>query len=339
MPPTPPKQEPSESSLLPQGWTRANFIPKFYGGSVNVVALSHDNKYLAAATEENGVCVWNINTGEELMALNEMAACKGMCWQNSANVLYYSRGNNIARWDLEKSATPTHILLTPFVDNTIYNMAMAPDDSYLLLSTFKELYKYSAYSANSANSADGTMESTKLVVAATYIPSICCSPDSKIITAVCAYQQGGPTYVSMWDATSLKQVYKGGENRLDRLHEVAWNHEGTQYATVSEAITIWAWPENRKLRSIHPPIIGYDAFSPRSICWSPDDKMLATGAYGSHVCLVDRQYGPQADNIVYKVGQHRSTVTTIDWRGDMIATGSYDAQIILWAPSAPPYAP
>ena len=149
------------------------------------------------------------------------------------------------------------------------------------------------------------------------------SPDGKLLATSNDPTGTTPSAVFLWDAATRRQVGKTLPARV-----FAFSPDGKTLATDGEngkSVVLW---DLRTRRQMRPPLAGHTARI-RSITFSPDGQMLASGAE-DHSAIVWDLSGrhPEAHTLT----GHRAPVNAVAFhpQSPVLATGSGDGSVILW---------
>ena len=276
------------------------------------IAISPDGKILAAGDDDGVIRLWKIDDNQQILFIK--------AHQNSINTLSFSPDNqllasggadfNIKCWNITNSeliqSFPAHtdrVFLVKFLDDI--NIVTASYDETLRLCNIE--------TGNSVQAICG--QGMKLTAIALH-------PDGETVATVNINQE-----IRLWNIFSGKRLRKIKANHNCHITALAFNHTGNILATGSASadatIKLWDIKDGDCLLTFsgHSLVI-------KSIDFSPDDKILATGSADNTIRLWNVD-----DGKCYQILQnHTDEVSQVAFSPDskILVSNSYDQSIKIW---------
>jgi len=342
-------QAESALALAVEGYHNYLNIPNVEMRATNV-AWSPDGTYVAFASLEGIVKIWDSSTGDEIANLGDrdLSDLRGLDWSSDGGRLFTgSLGKEIAQmWDLEsRNVLQTYaghdggiysvdvskdnsLLLTASADGTARAWGVESGEAELIFSGHEADVTNACWSSSNdqilTSSMDGTVriwdaatgeEIRKINAHIGGVSSVTWSPDGTQIAS-----SGVDGLARIWDASKgeLQFTLIGHDGEVV---DVDWSPDKWRLATTGRDGTIRVWDvrAGNDLFTIH------GLWLPFAIAWSPDGERLtlAGGPFAIRLWDVSQQ----------KVHLAASTpATDAQWSPDMslIATASVGSLVHIW---------
>jgi len=258
-------------------------------------AISPDNKYLAIGSNKQLVKLFNLESGEELYALdpNKEKSCDGCKTlisfsHNSKYLASFSKYSGVVLWDVKKGS---RVQSFEFDDSWTDEIAFSPDDNYVVATADDE-------------SVAWEIKTGKKIMQLSYNGLECLpvfSPDSKYLLTT-----NQNNTAALWDIRTGRKskIYEGFLNKIRddgmKFDQGNWYHSNIiRYLNMKSALAL-----------------------------SPDGKSLIKGNIDSIAILLNVKTG----KIEKKFIGHSQAVICADISSDgkLLVTGSGDRRIKLW---------
>jgi WD40 repeat protein len=279
-------------------------------GRILCVAFSMDGRYLASASADNTVRVWDIAKFKEFTTLKGHI---GPVWSvafspDSRHLASAGADNTVRVWDIAKFKE------IKLADHTgpVWSVAFSMDGRYLA----------SASADNTVRVWDVAKfkEFTILTGHTGYVRGVAFSPDSRYLASASDDES-----IKVWDVAKFKEVttLKG---HTGFLYSVAFSPDGKYLASGSWDKTIKVWnvvnlKEIGTLKGHTGPVW--------SVAFSPDGKYLASGSWDKTIKIWDVVKQKEKTTLKGHTGLLYSVVFSPD--GRYLASASDDKTIRIWA--------
>ncbi len=278
------------------------------GGEISQYAFSPNGKVLAASSNDNSVCLWEVPTGRELRCLANAAAGidPGVSFSPDGKILATGAGGEIRRWDTKtwkelprwqlKFGRAGKLFFSPDGQTLACRGSITPDNQtsvntlvFLDTSTGQELHH---------------LEGRKNYRA----PSIAFAPDSKSWAYVDCHDQS----ITLYDVRSGKELRRF-EGHSKSAWTAAFSPDGKTLASTDREGTLRFW--DTVTGKLLPQQGRFHVLS--NLCFFPDGKRLL-GWFG-----VPLRYDIAAGKEVPTPGRR--------WDGESIVILSPDGSWVAWA--------
>ncbi|MEU4829301.1 serine/threonine-protein kinase [Streptosporangium sp. NPDC023615] len=162
------------------------------------------------------------------------------------------------------------------------------------------------------------------------VEAVAFSPDGRVLAAGGNNGKGtdpGDHTLVMWDTATWRPVGGPLTGHTGWIRSVAFNPDGTTFATGSADNTVIVW-EAATRQALGEPLALHDNWV-QSVAFSPDGKTLATGGDDRTAILWDAATRESVgDSLMGHTGPVRSLTFSPD--GKTLATGGDDRTVVVW---------
>ncbi len=297
------------------------------------IAFSPDGKTIASGNKNsfsNNTDIWDVGTGKKIRALGgHPAAIFSVTFSPDGKILVSTgalRKEVVKLWDVNTGSL-IHTLDTEDVApvaSVVTSVAFSPDSKTLALPGYDEsILLWNVTTGKQIRSLGGNPNNP----VDTQTP-IAFSPDGKILAS-----DSSDNAIKLMDVKTGLLLYtlKG---HLKYIDEIVFSPDGQTIASASADNTIKLWNVKRgilirTLTGHSYSIVSESVMSGViSVAFSPDGKILASGAYDNTIKLWDMATGAEIRTIKGHRGGVNSVVFSPD--GKLLASGSYDGTIKIW---------
>jgi WD40 repeat protein/tetratricopeptide (TPR) repeat protein len=290
------------------------YFRALYGniGWVSSVAFSPDGARLAAGDWRGAVKVWNVQNGQDFLALGALLPTHG---PQVHTVAFSPDGQRLAAGLQDKTVsvwevrTGREVLTLRRHTNAVNSVAFSPDGMKL-----------------ASGSLDGTIELWDALTGehlltlrghTSGVSSIAFSPDAQRLVSGSADRT-----VKLWDVRSGQDaiVLRG---HTTEVTSVAFSPDGRRLASGSQDGTVRLWDTSSGQQLLSLP--GGNVYC---VAFSPDGQRLASGNLGGMVTLWDVASGQE----IRTLRGHSLTVTSLAFSrdGERLASGAGDHTVRVW---------
>lgn len=288
-------------------------------GRIVAVALSRDDKKLAALGKAGGVVIWDIDGGTMLPALaNPPGTIQSIALSNSGNILATGDAEgNVVLWDVQRGR-PTRTL--------------AGCDCLKQRAEASNVIASIAFSLNDQKLAVSGTEETMLWSLSTQGPPVRLATSRGEVGMILAFSENGETLagfegssqIYLWDVRSdtPKRIGENIFQPIAAAASLAFTKDVKTLASRNEqGITLWDLSGGQSLEGQTADI--------NSLAFSHDNKILASGDEDGVILLRDATSGnPIGEPLLNE--QQSSVVSMAFSKGSLLASGLYRGGIILW---------
>ena len=280
-------------------------------GLVYSAAFSADGKWLASASDDRTVKVWDATSGQMALTL------KGHT-DRVTSVAFSADGQRLASASYDQTvktwdATSGHETLTLKGHTSVVNsVAFSPDEKWLATASSDDSVK--VWDVTSGQDVLTLKGHTHHVESATF------SPDGKWLASA-SYDQT----VKMWDAMSGQETLtlKG---HTGPVMSVAFSADGKRLASASSDQTLKVWDATSGQEIL--TLKGHTS-AVMSVAFSADGKRLASASSDQTVKMWDTDSGRDLLTLKGHAGPVTSVAFSAD--GQRLASASWDQTVKVWA--------
>jgi WD40 repeat protein len=276
-----------------------------HSGLVLVVAWSSDSAYIVSGSRDGTAQVWNAGDGRTVSTYEgHKGYVSSLQWSPDGKWIASGGGDaSMQIWDAATGQTISTYRVAPGDDHSI-SVAWSPDSTRLALATGRDYLVYILDAATKYH----LLTYTKHTV---YIRGLTWSPDSKQIGSATG------SGVDIWDAETGRTIY----SVPDCINDVKWSPDGNWIALAAAApggVPLLDAATGSVLKRLpHSGNVG-------TVAWSPDSKLLASGAENS-LKVWDVSTGKMLSDYL----DQRKLITDIAWSpdGTRLASSSWDGTV------------
>ena len=279
-------------------------------GAVMSVAWSPDGQYLATASEDHTVKVWNAHNGELICTYTgNTDEVYALAWSPQSNLIASGGGDNTVQIWNALTCSPAGGYATHTEDNPVASIAWSPNGQVIVSGNWN-------HEAQVWNVLNGKVLWTFSI--GDVVSSLAWSPHGDQI-AVGGWDSS--VYIlNAHDGTQINKV------RFDLpVNAVAWSPDGKYLAIGDDDSTV----KILNARS-GQPIYTYTGHKERvvAVAWSPNGQEIASGSDDKTVQVWNAFTG----KVLMTYTGHTNTISSLAWSpdGKEIVSGSFDFTAKVW---------
>ena len=278
-----------------------------HSDAVTSVAFSPDGKFLASASWDKTIKVWDAKSGQETLSLRHPGGAGTIVFSPDAKRLASAGSDGTLRvWDVMSGQETLRI---PGHTEEVSDVVFSPDGKRLASASYDKTVKV----------WDATTGQEILTLKGTNVEVSCLafSPDGKWLAS-----DGVSGAITMWDATSGQEVLTLTEI-TDEVSCLAFSPDGKWLASngIGETVTMWDTTSGQKTLTLNTGGDGQFAFS-------PDGKRLASVSGQQAVKVWDLASGQQLLTLKGHTLQVYGVVFSPD--GKRLASAGSDGTVKVW---------
>jgi eukaryotic-like serine/threonine-protein kinase len=321
--PVVPRLSPSSSHPGTGSTTLGSLLVRYYGHSdrVNAVAWSPSSAYLASASDDKTVQIWETRTGDHLLTYaGHSDRVSASVWSPDGTLI--ASASSDATVQVWESATGVYLFTCKGHSDRVNAVAWSPDSRLIASASDDKTVKI--WDATTGHHLFTYRSHSD------WVRTLAWSPDGKHIASA-----GDDSRVHVWHVTNrytlfvTKSVYRGDSKRIRTL---AWSPDSKLIASAGDGRTVHVWPlASRK------PILIYDGHTDglHAVAWSPDGRYIASAAGSSIQYYAENTvqiWDAASGDTIYKYRSLSDYVRALAWSpdGKHIATASSDHSVSVW---------
>ncbi len=280
------------------------------------VAWSPDSAFIASASADKTVQVWDVGTGgvNSFIDTGHTDTVTSVAWSPDGKLVVSGSNDRTVRvWNpADKSNPVTYTGHT----NVVNAVAWSPDGS--LIASGGAENRVQVWSATDGSNLSTYQGHTAAVNGIAWSPQ---SIGGKLIASASADKT-----VQVWQATDGRNPPLIFQGHTDTVNAVAWSPDGSMIASAGADNMVRVWKATT-LELVY--MYGGHTEAVNAVAWSPDGSMIASASKDATVHLWEAADG--SNPYIYK--GHSFSVNAVAWLpiyGNNIASGSGDMTVQIW---------
>jgi WD40 repeat protein len=295
----------------PGGSTTLNLAQ--HTGAVYSVAWSPDGKYIATASEDHTVIIWNALSGGLVCVYSGHSdLVYAVAWSPDSRLVASGGSDNTVQIWNALTCSPATGYATYTASNPIASIAWSHRGSEIVSGGWN-------HEVQAWNVATGHVLWT-FPIDAEVVQSVAWSPrDDQVAIG------GWDSFVHILNAVTGTQLYSHRYSYNQAVNAVTWSPTGEYLAIGGDDTTVQIW--NVQKDQI---VFTYSGHTARvtAVAWSPDGQEIASGGDDKTVQV----WNPFTGKLLMTYTQHTNTINSLAWSpdGKEIVSGSFDFTARVW---------
>lgn len=314
--------------LYPMGTTLVTYCG--HADRVMGLAWSPDGKYIASASADKTVQVWDASTGKTIISYSKHTEwVKAVTWSpDGTRIASAGADMTVHLWDVMTGRT---VLVYRGHSNIVTTLAWSPNGRYIASGGYdRTIAVWDAFTGEDFGFYHGHAPQNM-------INAVAWSPGGRFIASA-----SDDRTVHIWPVEHIRGivfkqkrsfkksifVYSG---HTEWVKAVAWSPNGKRIASGSWDNTVHLWdPTNGRFFYIHSAHSSWL----NAVAWSPNSARLATASNDGTVHVFDANTGRElfTKRTFFTYEGHRDDVKAVVWSpdGTRIASGGNDGIVKIW---------
>ena len=287
--------------------------------AVKSVCFSNDGKYIASASEDNTILVWDWENTKIIKRLKgHTKYVRSVDFSpNNKYIVSGSDDKTICIWDWENENVEKKLKKH---NGSVYSVCFSPDGKYVASGSADKFVRIFNW--------ENEKEERSLKMHKGSVYSVCFSPDGKYVASGSADKN---IFIWEWEKRWIKQIKKLDKHTSD-VSSVCFSPDGKYIVSGSwdNTVRVWDWENKREIRNLkgHTDYVDSVSFSP----YSTDGKYIASGSGDNTVRVWDWENEREIRNLKGHTDYVDAVCFSPECTGSKyIASGSGDETIRVWS--------